>query len=138
MQAPAIHDHVSSKLYAWYTLVSEWEPPGRGFTGICSECRSSALASTIDITVWPHDVIHLLVQSLRSAIADVEDSYREEFPWNAGSAAEVARAAVELTLEGHADDIVNVLDECLTDKLQCYLTEQVERGMLELRRPAAS
>ena len=112
MQAPAIHDHVSSKLYAWYTLVSEWEPPGRGFTGICSECRSSALASTIDITVWPHDVIHLLVQSLRSAIADVEDSYREEFPWNAGSAAEVARAAVELTLEGHADDIVNVIDRC--------------------------
>ena len=138
MQAPAIDDHVSSKLYAWYTLVSEWVPPGHGSTGVCAGCASSSLASKIDITVWPHDVIHLLVASLRSATADVEDSYREEFPWNSGSAAEVAREAVRSTLERHADDIVDVLDECLTDKLQSYLTEQVEAGMLELRRPAAS
>ena len=34
MQAPAIDDHVSTKLYAWYTVVAEWVPPGQGFTGI--------------------------------------------------------------------------------------------------------
>lgn len=126
MQAPAIDDHVSTKLYSWYTVVSEWEPPGEGISGVCAECLESALACTIDIAAWPHDVIHLLVQSLRSAIADVEDSYREEHPWDADGAPEVARLAVKGTLARHAADIEDVLDQCLSERLQAYLTDQVE------------
>lgn len=126
MQAPAIDDHVATKLYSWYTVVSEWEPPGEGFSGICEECLESALACTIDIAAWPHDVIHLLVQSLRSAIADVEYSYREENAWDADAAPEVARLAVRSTLARHAADIEDVLDQCLSERLQTYLTDQVE------------
>jgi hypothetical protein len=137
MQAPAIDDHVSTKLYAWYTIVSEWEPPGEGFTGICAECAESALACSIDIAAWPHDVIHLLVQSLRSAIVDVEDSYREECEWNA-AAPEVARRAVADTLARHASDIEDVLEQCLSERLQAYLTREVELGQWDLRRRAAS
>jgi hypothetical protein len=137
MQAPAIDDHVTTKLYAWYTIVSEWEPPGEGFTGICRECTASALACTIDIAAWPHDVIHLLVQSLRSAVADVRDSYAEEAPWDAAAAPEVARLAVARALRRHAPDIEDVLEQCLSDRLQAYLTQQADRGE-QLRRRAAS
>jgi hypothetical protein len=138
MQALAIDDHVTTKLYAWYTIVSEWEPPGAGFEGVCAECADSALACSVDITAWPHDVIHSLVASLRSAIADVQDSYREECEWDAASAPEVARRAVADTLARYAADIQDVLDKCLTDRLQAYVTGQVELGEWELRRPAAS
>lgn len=138
MQAPAIDDHVTTKLYSWYTIVSEWEPPGEGFTGICEECTASALACTIDILAWPHDVIHLLVQSLRSAIADVQDSYCEECSWDSAAAPEVARQAVADALARHASDIEDVLDQCLSERLQEYLTQQVDAAEWEFRRPAAS
>lgn len=138
MQAPAIDDHVSAKLYAWYTIVSAWEPPGTGFEGICAECAESALACAIDIFAWPHDVIHTLVESLRSAIADVQDSYREECQWDADSAPEVARRAVADTLVRYAADIEDVLEQCLSERLQAYLTLEADLAEWELRRPAAS
>jgi hypothetical protein len=138
MQAPAIDDHVTTKLYAWYTIVSEWVPPGEGSTGICAECAGSALARTIDVTAWPHDVIHRLVESLRSATADVRDSYCEECPWDSASAPEVARLAVAEILARHASDIDDVLKQCLSERLQAYLTQQVEAAASTLRRLAAS
>src|SRR3954470_1091211 len=135
MQAPAIDDHVTTKLYAWYTIVSEWEPPGAGSTGICEECATSALASTVDVGAWPHDVIHPLVQSLRSAVADVRDSYCEERSWDSAAAPEVARRAVADALARHAPDIEDVLEQCLSERLQDYLSQQADSAEWELRRP---
>lgn len=138
MQAPAIDDHVSTKLFAWYTIVSAWEPPGAASAGICAECAESALACAIDIAAWPHDVVHTLVESLRSAIADVEDSYREECEWDAASAPAVARRAVADILVRYAPDIEDVLEQCLSERLQSYLTSQAQAVESEIRRPAAS
>ena len=139
MQALAIDDHVTTKLYEWYTVVSEWEPPGEGFSGICAECTESALACTlIDIAAWPHDVIHLLVTSLRSAIVDVQDSYSEESEWDAERAPAEARRAVVDTIARHASDIEDVLEQCISERLQTYLTRQVDLGEWDVRRPAAS
>ena len=135
MRAPAIDDHVTSKLYAWYTIVAEWEPPGDGFTGICLECTRSALACRIDVAAWPHDVIHVLVETLNTVIADVQASYDEE--GRTGDAL-LARAAVSEALALHAADIEDVLEQCLSDRLQAYLTAQVDLGVWDLRRPAAS
>ena len=134
MRAPAIDDHVTTKLYAWYTVVAEWEPPGEGFTGICRDCTESALACRIDVAAWPHDVIHLLVESLNTVVADVQASYDEE-----GRTGDLtlARAAVSESLGRHAADIEDVLVQCLSERLQSYLTAQVERGAWDLRRPAA-
>ena len=134
MRAPAIDDHVTTKLYAWYTIVSEWEPPGDGFTGICVECTQSALACRIDVSAWPHDVIHVLVQSLTAVVADVQASYDEE---GVGDA-ELARAAVSETIARHAVDIEDVLEQCLSERLQSYLTAQVDLGVWDLTRRAAS
>lgn len=136
MQALAIDDHITTKLYAWYTVVAEWEPPGEGFDGICVECTESAIACTIDIAAWPHDIIHLLVVSLRGATADVRDSYSEESTCDADCAAALARAAVAGILERHMSDIQDVLEQCLSERLQAYLAQQV--GDWELRRLTAS
>ena len=138
MRAPAIDDHVTTKLYAWYTIVSEWEPPGEGFTGICAECAESALASSVDIGAWPHDVIHLLVVSLRTAVSDVQDSYSEEGDCEPECASAIANSAVAESLARHAPDIRDVLEQCLSERLQAYLTRQMELGEWDLRRPAAS
>lgn len=138
MQAPAIDDHVSTKVYAWYTVVAEWMPPGQGFTGICLQCRESTLADTIDLGQWPHDVVHPLVEALAVAIADVQHSFCEESQATSESSAAVARRAVSEALSRHADDIADVLEQCLSERLQAYLTREVESADWELRRPAAS
>lgn len=129
MQAPAIDDHVSTTLYAWYTLVSEWEPPGKGSTGICRECAESALAVTIDIAAWPHDVIHALVESLRSVVRDVHDSYCEETERDSTPAPEGAGAAVRATLVRHAPDIIDVLKHCVSDRIDTWVAIQVEESV---------
>ena len=136
MHAPAIEDHVTTKLFAWYSAVAEWQPPGDGFNGICAECTVSAIACTIDIAAWPHDVIHLLVVSLRSAIADVRESFFEESTCDADCAAARARSAVASILEQHVADIQDVLEQCLSDRLQAYIDSQVAGW--DLRRLAAS
>ena len=138
MQAPAIDDHVSTKLYAWYTVVAEWVPPGQGFPGICSLCRESTLGDTIDIGRWPHDVVHPLVESLSAAIADVQHSFCEESLSSCESSELGARRAVAEALSRHADDITDVLEQCLAERLQSYLTSQVEAAGWALRPPTAS
>ena len=135
MHAPAIDDHVTTKLYAWYTIVAEWEPPGDGSTGVCLDCTRSALGCRVDVAAWPHDLIHLLVESLNTVIADVQTSYDEE--GEAGDS-ERARAAVAEAVERYAADIEDVLVQCLSERLQSYLTAQVELGSWDLTRPAAS
>lgn len=138
MQATAIDDHVTTKLYSWYTAVSEWKPPGEGFVGICTECAESTLAEIVDLSAWPHHVMHLLVESLRAAVRDVQDSYAEECEWDAQAAPAVAHRSVAEALRRYAADIQDVLDECLSERIQNYLTAQVEQGEWQLRHPAAS
>ena len=137
MQALAIDDHVSAKLYAWYTFVSAWEPPGESSATICLGCTESTLARTIDVLAWPHDVIHVLVQSLHSAVRDVHESYCEEHPWDRAFAPRVAKDAVRDTLARYATDITDVLDQCLTERVEAWASALV-RDEVELRRPAAS
>lgn len=136
MQALAIDDHITTKLYAWYTVVAEWEPPGDGFSGICAECTESAMACAIDIAAWPHDVIHALVVTLRSAVADVRESFFAEGTCDADCASARARAAVASILEDHVSDIQDVLEQCLAERLQAYIGNEV--GEWDLRRLAAS
>ncbi|MBX3099313.1 MAG: hypothetical protein KF761_06995 [Salinibacterium sp.] len=137
MEATAIDDHVTTKLYSWYTVVSEWEPPGEGFEGICTECAESALADIVDVSAWPHHVMHLLVESLRTAISDVEYSYAEECFWDSEAAPEVAHRAVAAALSPYAADIHDVLEQCLSERVQDYLATQVAQVDLQFRRPAA-
>lgn len=138
MQTTAIDDHVTTKLYSWYTAVAQWKPPGEGFVGICSECAESAVADIVDVSAWPHHVIHLLVESLRSAVRDVQDSYAEECCCDAEVARVVAHRAVADALFRSAADIHDVLDKCLSGRVQNYLTVQVERAEWQLRHPASS
>ena len=138
MQAPAIDDHLSTKLCAWYTFVSVWEPPGEGSTEVCQECIESALGCTIDLLQWPHDVIHVLVVSLRSAVRDVHASYCEEFEWDRSSAPIVARDAVRDALAAHAEDIIDVLEHCVSDKVDTWVTAELADDQWDVSRRAAS
>lgn len=128
MQAPAIDDHVTTKLYEWYTIVSRWEPSGEVFSGSCAECSESALVCAVDVTAWPHDVIHPLVVSLRGAIDDVQCSYVEERAGDAGNARARARLAVVGTVAPHTSDILDVLEQCLSERLRPSHARQVELG----------
>jgi len=138
MQAPAIDDHVTTKLYSWYTIVSAWEPPGEGFEGICATCAQSALACRIDVAAWPHDVIHQLVEALIAVIDDVQASHDEESEDSAAADPLFGRRAVSGILERYAADIEDVLEQCLSERLQTYLTDQVDSDDWDATRRAAS
>ncbi|CAN5229440.1 hypothetical protein BH09ACT5_BH09ACT5_18760 [soil metagenome] len=133
MLAPAIDDYVTTKLYQWYSAVSAWEPPGEGFSGICAECTEAARGCSMDMGAWPHDVIHPLVTSLRAVVDEVQFSYSEEGVWDAESAPAIARQAVAEAIARHAADIQDVLEQCVAERFQEYLTAQMELGRWDVR-----
>ena len=82
--------------------------------------------------------MHPLVESLSAAIADVQHSFCEESLSSCESSELGARRAVAEALSRHADDITDVLEQCLAERLQSYLTSQVEAAGWALRPPTAS
>ena len=129
MQAPAIDDHVSTKLYSWYTVVSEWEPPGEGFEGVCAECADSALACSVDITAWPHDVMHQLATSLDIAAEEIHAHLGEQpiDDCNYGSSRECVHRYVVDTVTAKLADLLDVLVECVEPRLADFTSREVER-----------
>ena len=139
MRMPAIDDHVTTALHAWYTEVAIWSPPGEFTTGICADCRASALAQAVDIEVWPHDIIHRFVTMLAAVQRDVSESYREEqeermlvpesgeaLRFRLGANAGLGRRAVAALIARHSRDIVDVLEQCISERMLDYVSAQAE------------
>ena len=141
MRMPAIDDHVTTALHAWYTEVAEWVPPGEFAGGICATCRDSPLAEVIDIESWPHDIMHRFVTMLCVVQHDVAESYREEqeermlvpesgeaLRFRLAANAGIGRRAVSALVARHAGDIVDVLENCITERVRGYITAE-SRGI---------
>lgn len=134
MNSRAIDDLLGTILTQWYGAVALWESPGLLTDSTCAACRSSLVASAIDVSAWPHDLIHRLNADLQATIAQVSASIAEE---EAGCPSGDHRCAQELVTAGlvdHADDLLDVLNECVAPKLDRYVGLELERGLRELDR----
>ncbi len=135
MNRPAIHDLLGTILSGWYARVAEWVPPGRLGPHTCTACTDSLLARVVDSRAWPHDLIHQLAVDLTEAAEEIADSMAEDLLAVGGTLRDEdrrARRIVLATIAEHADDITDVLHECVTPRLDRHVGLEVERGLREL------
>lgn len=135
MNRPAIHDLLGTILSEWYARVAEWVPPGRLGPNTCTECSDSLLARVVDVHAWPHDLIHQLAVDVTEAAAQIADSMTEDLLAVGGALRDEERRArriVLATIAEHADDITDVLSECVTPRLDRHVGLEAERGLREL------
>jgi len=126
---PAIDDLMDTLLSTWYHKVAAWVPPGRLSGETCTLCRTSTVADVIDIAGWPHDLIHELVTAVDRAIIEISESFADDGVEALPDASVVpcAMAAVHATIAEHADDLVDVLTECVEPKVSEYVSAQSDR-----------
>ncbi len=130
-----VDDHIGGILSSWYTRAALWVPPTRAITGRCELCHASALAEVIDLTFWPHDLVHHLAASVEAAVRHVGISLSEELsPVSAPGAIAIERTAargmVIASLEANAEGIRDVLEQCVVHRLGGG-DDQLGRGFAE-------
>ncbi len=127
MNRTAIHDLLCGILSGWYESVADWTPPGQGSRRTCVACRDSLLSGVIPTAEWPHDLMHQLAESFESAALQIFDSI-EVNPVDAcedGASLECVRTHVAAYLRTHAVDILDVLDECVTPRVEEFAARTV-------------
>lgn len=136
MNRPAIDDLLGSILSTWYESVAEWMPPGQLSAVTCISCRSSALAAVITVGEWPHELMHQLASAYDEAIIIVtesleteteteivakRDAHARECPLPIG---ECVRQHVTSEIASQATDLLDVLNECVTPRLDDWISSQ--------------
>ena len=114
MNRPAIDDLLGSILSTWYESVAEWMPPGQLSAATCTSCRASLLGSVVELAAWPHDLMHQLSASLDSAIETIAET----------QPVDAARDHVQAHLMGQTSDLMDVLNECVTPRLDDWISAQ--------------
>lgn len=140
MNRPAIDDLLGSILSTWYELVAEWMPPGQLSSETCGTCDSTALAFAVDISRWPHDLMHQLAMSLEGAILTITESLETETdPYVIAKRDEhlaqcpqsmplCVRDFVIKELTARTAEIEDVLEECVSPRLDEWISSQA-RGV---------
>jgi len=133
---PAIDDLLASILSSWYESVAEWMPPGQLSAATCSSCRGSALADVISIGEWPHDLMHQLATQYEEAIGIISESLEAETDPEIvakrdahalgcpDGIAGCVRAHVISELHDQRADLLDVLCECVTPRLDEWVSSQ--------------
>lgn len=98
-------------------------PPGQLSAATCTSCRESLLAEVLDVSAWPHDLMHQLNASLNSAIETIAETHFVDD----------ARDNVKTHLIAQAGDLLDVLHECVTPRLDDWISSQVIRLTPHLR-----
>ena len=129
MNRTAIDDLLGGILSGWCESVADWAPPGQGSSHTCMTCPASILASEMDVTAWPHEVMHELAASLDIAADEIYLHLDEQAidGVNYGSSPDCVRRYVADTVRARLDDLVDVLVECVEPRLVDFTAREVER-----------
>ncbi len=123
MNRSDIDDLLGSLLSGWYESIADWVPPGRGSAQLCVSCPSSILVQAVDVSEWPHDLVHQLAESLESALLQIVDSLPEP-PTLSYRHVEAYLASRVLR---HAADLQDVFRECVEPRLDAWATAELQR-----------
>jgi len=125
----AIDDLLGGILSGWFESVADWTPPGQGSRHTCTSCPTSILAGVMDVTAWPHEVMHQLAASLDIAAEEIY-LHLDEHPIDDceyGSTRDCVRHYVEDTVRARLEDLVDVLCECVEPRLADFTAREVDR-----------
>ncbi|MDO7882843.1 hypothetical protein [Antiquaquibacter soli] len=126
MNRPAINDLLGGILSGWYESIAEWMPPGQWGADTCALCRTSLLADCVETSEWPHELIHQLASTLESLSLQVFDSLTVN-----GSFEEV-REYIASRVRDSADDLRDVLAECVEPRVEAWAQGELERGLVRV------
>jgi hypothetical protein len=111
-------------------------PPGQLSPATCVECRTSTLNAVIDTGNWPHDLMHQLGTALDGAAVTITESVeidtdpriREKFDAHMSECSrpmiDCVRDYVAKQIRTHTVDLLDVLDECVTPRLDDWISSQ--------------
>lgn len=116
MTTPIAH-HVDEILVEWYSNVSRWQPPGQASHGTCALCIRSPFAVQLNLAPWPHDVTHALVVRLTDAVEGMRELEQ-----------------IQIALDGHRHDVLDVLEQCVRERFARYLRGQVQIAVNEFEK----
>lgn len=134
MNLRAIDDLLETVLSQWYGTVALWTAPGELSDVTCATCGSGLVAGAIDVSAWPHDLVHALETSLEAAVELISASFAEDELGCAAADHRCARELVSGALTERAADLVDVLSQCVTGRIDRFVGLEVERGLRELDR----
>jgi len=125
----AIDDLLGGILSGWCETVADWTPPGQGSAHVCTTCANSILVTVMDVTEWPHDIMHQLASSLDSAALDIYAALDSQpiDECNYGSSRECVRRYVADTVTARLADLSDVLVECVEPRLAAFTAREVDR-----------
>jgi len=126
MNQASVDDFTSTMLAVWYGVASQWMPPGDA-AGTCEVCELSPLMDVLDVSSYPHDIVHDLAVSLTAAVEHVTISLAEE-PQHPRKP--TARQLVAASLLGHGAEISDVFENCIRYRLNDHLTMDLEGSFL--------
>jgi hypothetical protein len=84
------------------------------------------LASKFDVAQWPHDLMHQLANDLEAAAAAINDSLEEDLGTGRQLERDTPSVADEFSL--HLGDIADVLAECVSPRLDAWISAAVSRS----------
>lgn len=132
MNSRAIDDLLGTILTQWYGTVALWQAPGVLSDATCDPCRSSLVSAALDVSQWPHDLLHRLDSDLDDAATLIGESLAEDETGCASADHQCARELLRDALVAHSDDLLDVLTECVSPKLDRFVGLEVERALREL------
>jgi hypothetical protein len=106
--------HVDEILTEWYSNVSRWQPPGFSSNSTCVQCVESPFSTRLDLGAWPHDITHPLVVRLTDAVESMR-----------------GLDEILVVLDANRCDILDVLEQCVLDRLSRYLRGQSQIAVNE-------
>lgn len=137
MNRSAIRDLLGSVLSTWCRSVAEWTPPGALSGEQCSTCHASLAGRALDLSAWPHGLVHELVTSIETTIWQVSESIAEDAMFEGSRPTfsiddrrgQSLRQFVLAVVMEHRADMVDVLTQCVEPRLDAYVREEAERGL---------
>jgi len=127
MNQTSVDDFTATILSSWYAVASNWMPPGDDLA-LCDACFHSPLMDVLDVSGYPHDVIHELAAPIIVAVEHVRISLEEEQIPAGGL---TARQMVATSLLGRSEDIHDVLENCIRYRMDDFITLELEHTLLE-------
>ncbi len=129
MNRLAIDDLLGGILSGWCESVADWAPPGQGSPHTCTTCPTSILAGVMNVTDWPHEVMHQLAAALDGAADEIYiylDS-RSIDGYLYGSSRESVRRYVAQTVTAQRADLLDVLTECVDSRIAEFTSREAGR-----------
>ena len=141
-------DLLQSTLDRWYSYLSSWQEPGISSRAQCEICSDSPYLTIAGLHEWPHDIAHILIRDLSSAVRHISFSLEELGAVDLDATSdpngisrvlrrhEFDRRAERLVmgaLHRQQEEMRDVLQQCVAPAFETWLMRESDRAVEQIR-----